>query len=427
MLKLDLNLAEEHTSQIRDHLQNAYERIAGSDDYQRNDNNLRLIQVCVVTLSALATGYVNAFAHKERLGLVGAGLLALLIMGFVEKFYFTLRHGLTTTYKSGRQRLVATLCYRTLQATMILNAAVLCSWVAGVAMPGFLALWNHWSITVHFALALLGVSAVRDADAVVENRMRELKAEAAPQDILTIRKAAAAGNPLVFLAARLRGLLDGAALAKKLLRDSPALPGSGTGDAGDVGDSNARSLLVGERWAEDGEDDGGQGAETGHVGKDWWAGGQPAQVVSLSAAHRKTLPPVSTPITFEKSTPIAGGQSGRMAGEQAAEWLKTILPNASNGWWEVPPEGNAFAIKFRWRDPDRQTLSFPRVTEEQFKALKEGSPDLASRNIRAQIAEHLLTLSSNPAKRDKAISAAERLGIDLEGHQDARVGGRAGD
>ncbi len=37
-------------------------------------------------------------------------------------------------------------------------------------MPGFLTLWNHWSITVHFALALLGVSAVRDADAVVISR-----------------------------------------------------------------------------------------------------------------------------------------------------------------------------------------------------------------------------------------------------------------
>jgi hypothetical protein len=116
-----------------------------------------------------------------------------------------------------------------------------------------------------------------------------------------------------------------------------------------------------------------------------------------------------------------------MAGEQAAEWLKTILPDASNGWWEVRSEGNAFAIKFRWRDPDRQTLSFPRVTEEQFKALKEGNPDLAGRNIRAQIAEHLLALSSNPAKRDKAISAAERLGINLEGHQDVRIGGHAGD
>jgi hypothetical protein len=427
MLKLDLNLTEENgirqgVAQIRDRLENAYERIAGSDDYQKNDNNLRLIQVCVVTVSALATGYVNAFAHQERLGRAGAGVLALLIMGFVEKFYFTLRHGLATTYKSGRQRLVATLCYRTIQATMILNAAVLCAWVAGAAMPGFLSFWYQWSIAVHFALALLGVSAVRDSDAVVENRMRELKAEAAPLDILSIRKAAASGNWLLLLAARLRGLLDGVALAKNLLRDSPARPGSGHDGIGDVGDPNDCPPPVGEQWAEDGEENGGQ------VGKDRWAGGRGAQVISLSAAHRKALPPVGSPITFEKSTPVAGAQGGtqwqapggQVAGEQAAEWLKAILPSASNGWWEVRPEGNVLAIKFRWRDPDRQTLSFPRVTEELFNALAEGGPDLAGKTIRAQIAERLLALSSNPARCGKAQDVARRLGIDLDG--DCAVG-----
>jgi len=82
----------------------------------------------VTLVSAAATGGVNAFAHKERIGWVGAGVLALLITGFVEVFYFTLRHGLSTTYKSGMQRLAARLCYRTSQATMILNAAVLCAW-----------------------------------------------------------------------------------------------------------------------------------------------------------------------------------------------------------------------------------------------------------------------------------------------------------
>jgi hypothetical protein len=79
----------------------------------------------------MATGYVNAFAHKGRIGWIGAGLLAVLITGFVEKFYFTLRHGLQTTYKSGMQRLAATLSYRVIQITMILNAAVLCAWCSG--------------------------------------------------------------------------------------------------------------------------------------------------------------------------------------------------------------------------------------------------------------------------------------------------------
>jgi hypothetical protein len=44
----------------------------------------------VVVISACATGFVNAFAHRERLGWVGASLLAILITGFVEKFYFAL-------------------------------------------------------------------------------------------------------------------------------------------------------------------------------------------------------------------------------------------------------------------------------------------------------------------------------------------------
>jgi hypothetical protein len=127
MLRLNLN-KDDGPSGIGSWIGNIYERIAGNDDYQRNDRSLMLIQTCVITVSAVATGCVNAFAHKDRIGWIGAGLLAILIIGFVEKFYFTLRHGLATTYKSGAQRLVAKLSYRALQITMILNAAVLCAW-----------------------------------------------------------------------------------------------------------------------------------------------------------------------------------------------------------------------------------------------------------------------------------------------------------
>jgi hypothetical protein len=109
-------------------LDNAYERLSETDDYKKNENNLKLIQVCVVTVSAVATGFVNAFAHVERLGWPVASLLALLVTGFVEKFYFTLRHGLTTTYKSGKQRLYASIWYRILQVTMVLNATLLGVW-----------------------------------------------------------------------------------------------------------------------------------------------------------------------------------------------------------------------------------------------------------------------------------------------------------
>src|SRR5262249_18298047 len=93
MQRLNLNSTGDD-GEIRSRFKNAYERIAGSDDYARNQSSLRLIQVCVITISACATGFVNAFAHRERLGWAGAGLLAILITGFVEKFYFALRHGL---------------------------------------------------------------------------------------------------------------------------------------------------------------------------------------------------------------------------------------------------------------------------------------------------------------------------------------------
>jgi hypothetical protein len=218
MLKLDL-ASPEGRSPILPRLGKAYERIAGSDDYQKNQRSLRLIQGCVITISAAATGYVNAFAHKQRLGWLGAGLLALLVAGFVEKFYFTLRHGLATIYKSRRQRLIASLCYRAIQTSMALNAAILCAWVGGTPLPAGLEFWSRWSIVLQFMLALLGVSAVRDSDAVIKDRVRQLKSEAARDDILSIRRATAEDNPLLLLAAKLRGFLDGLSLALRLLRD----------------------------------------------------------------------------------------------------------------------------------------------------------------------------------------------------------------
>ena len=224
MLKLNINSTDGYgASEVRSRLKNVYERIAGSDDYARNQRSLWLIQVCVITVSACATGFVNAFAHRERLGWVGASLLAILITGFVEKFYFALRHGLTTIYRTRKQRFAARLCYRVIQITMILNAGILCAWVAGSALPESLRLWNQWSIAVHFSLALIGVSAVRDADAVVEDRIRKLKAEAVQEDILTTRRAAINDNPFVLASAKLRGFLDGMSLALNLLRDKSAL------------------------------------------------------------------------------------------------------------------------------------------------------------------------------------------------------------
>lgn len=201
---------------------NAYEKIAAGDDYRSNSNNLRIIQAAVVTVSAAATGYVNAFAHRAIIGDFFAVVLALLIVIFVERFYFVLRHGLTTVYQAGKQRFYALLCYRAIQLTMILNACIFCAWIVGFPVPELLESWSRWALAVHFALALVGVQAVRDSDAVVENRMLELKAETAAQDIITARRTAAIGSPLVLVAAKTRGFFDAASMAVRLLFKAPS-------------------------------------------------------------------------------------------------------------------------------------------------------------------------------------------------------------
>ena len=81
---------------------------------------------------------------------------------------------------------------------------------------------------------------MRDADAVVEDRIRKLKAEAVQEDILTTRRAAINDNPLVLAAARMRGFLDGVSLAVNLLRDKPDLSAK---DVGQILDGPQRLFL----------------------------------------------------------------------------------------------------------------------------------------------------------------------------------------
>jgi hypothetical protein len=225
--------------------------------------------------------------------------------------------------------------------------------------------------------------------------MRELKAEAAPLDILTIRKAAAAGNPLVFLAARLRGMLDGVALASKLLRDKPGPPPGDLDRAG--GNTNTSN----------------------QVSKEMEAGEHSAQVIQLSAAHRQPCSPVAAlvaPAELALDDRLPGEQ---MAGEQDSQWMKSILPDPLDGWWDVRSSGEGFSIKFRWRGPNQQSLTFPRLTGEQFNTLRESSLDHASNILGKQITEHLRALSLDPAKCGKAQFVAQRLGINLEDNQAA--------
>ena len=103
-----------------------------------------------------------------------------------------------------------------------------------------------------------------------------------------------------------------------------------------------------------------------------------------------------------------------LADEQASQWLKAILPEMTNGWWDVYPKGRGFAVKFCWRDQERQTLTFPRISYEQFQTLKQGNPDEVGKSTYGQISAHLQSLSLNSARRDKALIVAQKLGIDLD-------------
>lgn len=335
---------------------------------------------------------------------MGAGVLAILITGFVEVFYFTLRHGLASTYKSGMQRLAATLCYRTIQITMSLNAAVLCAWVTGVAMPPMLASWNRWSIVVHFILALFGVAAVRDSNPVVAHKILELKAETAKQDLITLRKAAMLGNPLVLFAAKLRGLIDGARLARELLGGKVDLPAGYVGQTDELikGRPDQINILSGLYLLGASRKDTQSGDATDSSG------------VSESVVH---LAPTGEQLGEQS---LESDESDADWGEQImrpSQWLKSILPEASNGWWDIRDKGNSLTIKFRWRDPDLQVITPLSVSGEQLETLKQSGSEDAKSKIREQISLRLHKLSLDPARRDKALLVARKLGIDLESYQ----------
>jgi hypothetical protein len=99
---------------------------------------------------------------------------------------------------------------------------------------------------------------------------------------------------------------------------------------------------------------------------------------------------------------------------QAANWLKSLLPESQSGWWEVQAKGKGFAVKFRWRDTDRQTLLFPQITGTQFVVLKESGSGETARILRQRITTNLHSFLLDPDKRDKALVVARKLEIDLE-------------
>jgi len=104
--------------------------------------------------------------------------------------------------------------------------------------------------------------------------------------------------------------------------------------------------------------------------------------------------------------------SNELAYEQASQWLKAVLPEMTNGWWDVYPKGRGFAVKFCWRDPDRQTLTFPRISHQELQALRQSAPDETGSFMRDRIFASLRKFLIDPDKRDKATLVARKLGID---------------
>jgi len=113
-------------------------------------------------------------------------------------------------------------------------------------------------------------------------------------------------------------------------------------------------------------------------------------------------------------------QTGEREGEQPlhnSQWLKSILPAASNGWWDIRDKGNRMTIKLRWRDPVLQVVSLLRITCEQFEELKQSYYENARNMIKEQIFLRLRDFSLDPAKRDKALIVAQKLGINIDEYQ----------
>lgn len=96
--------------------------------------------------------------------------------------------------------------------------------------------------------------------------------------------------------------------------------------------------------------------------------------------------------------------------EQAA-WLKSLLPLLDKGWWDVAANGKGFVIKQRWRDNGQQTQTYPRVSREQFEALKGMDNERAKITIADTIFGHLDDCLKIASKRERARCAAARLGI----------------
>jgi hypothetical protein len=187
--------------------------------------------------------------------------------------------------------------------------------------------------------------------------------------------------------------------------------------------------------AQNGQDGGGEQIETGLAGlatltfrgeqlsgEQW--GEQQAAVSDRGEHARGVVASDSSPNNIERTEHQWGAQARgeqrrryfstnkRSPGDPSSQWLKTILPSALNGWWDVRIKGERFTVKSRWRDPDLQVITLLRLHKNELEALKQGDREIARHSIREQVVMNLHGLLLDQSKRDKALIAAEKLGID---------------
>lgn len=148
-------------------------------------------------------------------------------------------------------------------------------------------------------------------------------------------------------------------------------------------------------------------------------GGRPKQLNPLSDRRLTQRTQRIESTEPAKSTPDYAPSGDGLSAEQASQWLKTILPGASGGWWDVYQKDNGFAVKFRWRDQGRQTLTFPRISYQHLHALSQNAPEETERIMREQISDSLRRFLIDQDKRDKALLVARKLGIDPDDLQNA--------
>jgi hypothetical protein len=92
--------------------------------------------------------------------------------------------------------------------------------------------------------------------------------------------------------------------------------------------------------------------------------------------------------------------------------LKSVLPEASSGWWDVYQKDNGFAVKFRWRDQGRQTPTFPKISYQYLQTLRDSAPGETENIMHERTSSSLRRFLIDPEKRDKALIVARKLGID---------------